>query len=1049
MNFIMDIFKHMTKIRRMVLFALFIFFAGPISAFAISADLTVSSASVVNGQSVTLTAELTGPISGCAIRYNSFDTAGNMTSSGYAKDLNGNNIVIDTSSIEGNSNTIIKQFETKPLENSVTKYYIFCANYQSTYASVFTKPDIQLDLSSPSGNFDLDPVNGYVKIKFSWSSPNAIDCSDVRMRKRSGQMIIFQDQTGYYGKNKSEGYLELYAQTPDLTITDDAIFYITCTNDAGSKQESVSLEVTNNNQPLPPVEVSIDSPDKTNGVTLDPVFGYATTEVTFSSINAQKCELKAYDKNGVAYNVDGWIAYSNTGGTRKNLEIDQDTTFEASCWRDIDNSSDTKQLTINVHNNGGGNGNGGANGNGGSPILRPQVTANITADPNPTQKRRGFRYARSRIILDSEYADRCQMKMYKLSNPTVSTGFSGFPGQKINMYANGGHFERNLDRFTESVQINLECWRSRDINSPDLDVRNRAYATSSVIISVEEPVGYSSAPNVSLYANAVRYRFNDMLYSSLPNNNFSIENGRLVSQSSSQADLSFVFEHPYASSTNSNFFSTATFDYDVYLTYCDTDGGEATYELFVDGVKAGEFQTDPNYKTPGDCDSIQGSEFEIKDLVKDYRLRHGDILKIVCTPTANSKCVMGDLYLGPNRNYSLPQQAGALEYALPVPKDGATVPLMWVNSNLSFCTKREKENLITGSVTNWSQYPPGNLLRFGYFRSPSNTPVGYGNTKVVSKTEFRLVCNDDNGNEIKDSVTVLPMGDFVSNSQSVGTGECRVDTAAGGVPVSGYNDGDMISNPPANIGPDSNDVCIYLVDLISDIKAPVFSGANGRAGTYSNVQSKLRIKNDGDGDLPAGRGVTYLSKITINNPTRFGLTSSQFDSPVNRFNGTVSSKSSSNLLQTTVHNIPFGTHQLEVRVNVDDPNAQYPEYDSTGSSLDPYSNNIAITSITLPVPRPPMSLTVDKTLVQKGKDVTVSWSAVTDYSGMDCTVKGPGIDVSFASNDSSANGDFGNISKTVTMNSAGEFVLKCTEQTTNTSFEEKVSVEVVPGVEET
>ncbi len=208
----------------------------------------------------------------------------------------------------------------------------------------------------------------------------------------------------------------------------------------------------------------------------------------------------------------------------------------------------------------------------------------------------------------------------------------------------------------------------------------------------------------------------------------------------------------------------------------------------------------------------------------------------------------------------------------------------------------------------------------------------------------------------------------------------------------------------------------------------------GVSGTYDNLDALLLIGKIGLPGLdPAGDGVTYRASLGA-----VPLRSIAIDlSPVATYSGGISagaqptSQEFSTALTRTFNGVPFGDRELCARVNLDGPPTEFE------TNLDT-TNNTNCVNVTIPVPRPPMSITTDRQVVRVGDSVDISWDVDITYV-LNCTVTGAGgVNTSFSTPAA------GSSITTSALNSTSKFVLQCNEPITNTTFTEELTVEVIP-----
>jgi hypothetical protein len=109
------------------------------------------------------------------------------------------------------------------------------------------------------------------------------------------------------------------------------------------------------------------------------------------------------------------------------------------------------------------------------------------------------------------------------------------------------------------------------------------------------------------------------------------------------------------------------------------------------------------------------------------------------------------------------------------------------------------------------------------------------------------------------------------------------------------------------------------------------------------------------------------------------------------------------------------------------------------------SDNQRVLDMTIPPPNPNLEITVSRQVVRSGETVNISWNTRATYP-MNCSVFGPGINPTINFNPSVA-GPTGT-RQSAPINAKSEFTLRCTEPTTNTTWTDIATVEIVGSLEE-
>ena len=348
-----------------------------------------------------------------------------------------------------------------------------------------------------------------------------------------------------------------------------------------------------------------------------------------------------------------------------------------------------------------------------------------------------------------------------------------------------------------------------------------------------------------------------------------------------------------------------------------------------------------------------------------------------------------------------------------------TVPLLWVGENATKCTNA------VATVQGVGSYP-------WYF---GNSTLGLKEIDLATTTTFTIECSR-NTDSSKDTGTVevrFPTSVALEAEILVASGECINPTTL----INGDAPDGFIANTTVDRDSDQYGLCIPAVDLAA--ASPSFSrGAeNNVDGTYDTVDALMVIRNLGPGDLPSGKEIAYMGRMTFQPvyalPTR--------DTLVGKFNGSITAAEiESPTLTRTFTDVPFGTHTVCSRVNLDNSPNNYPEASTN------FANNQTCTTITLPVPRPPMTLTASRDVIRSGQTVDIDWGVNVTYE-LQCTVQGAG-GLSESFNTLLTGSGHSDSFTTNPLTSTSEFIFQCTEPITGTTFTENTTVEVVPDFEE-
>jgi hypothetical protein len=465
------------------------------------------------------------------------------------------------------------------------------------------------------------------------------------------------------------------------------------------------------------------------------------------------------------------------------------------------------------------------------------------------------------------------------------------------------------------------------------------------------------------------------------------------------------------------------------MRMCDENDGWSDFTIYVNGVSVGGYKTDdPNSKS-----EYCNSETTVyKKVASGVRVEDGDTITIKCTtPQDGEQCRLHEVFFGAGSGESDTITTPEVNPFNP----SVNVPLTWISENATRCG---------GTGDKHFAYPNSGAPSYDWLTTNkvnstvigTNYTSGIITTKLSTSTVFKLSCSrlaDTQTDESNIQISV-PFNTALEVETAVGTGECTdTDGSLSGTP------GDTITSP-RGYGPDENtNNCTLLVNLsTSDPSAGVIGTiADGVNGTYDNVTVIMRIKNFGPYRLPPLSNITY--KSTLEFMTNFGLPTT--DSPINEYAGLISKPgitepTYSTPLTQTFDNVPFGNHKICSMVNLDGlPN--FPEI-----VPDP-EDNTKCTYFTLPVPEPPMTISVDRRFVRREQPVTLNWSVHTNYS-ISCEVIGPGgIHDEFDPSSILGNA-YTNLQSSAPITSTSDYFLQCTEPITNTTFIKKIRVEVVP-----
>jgi len=460
-----------------------------------------------------------------------------------------------------------------------------------------------------------------------------------------------------------------------------------------------------------------------------------------------------------------------------------------------------------------------------------------------------------------------------------------------------------------------------------------------------------------------------------------------------------------------------------YSFYVDPDDlvGDGTVRIHTlyddDGTVLGTHQLPGETIAPIWCNAAPQDRVRIASSVI---LHDQDTVTLECTNgTAKDNCPINRLYFGAGNNASVVARMDPVT-------ERAKVQMLWFSENTTACSALYAYNPITDTYL-------GYVDGTGY---ASHFPAALS---VSTSTRYEISCGrqTDTKKAVSKVTVTIPFSSIYSVSTLIFTGEC-IDDGNFGSPY-----GTMISAPPG-YGPDDDGICAPMVDLSAYEPSITKNSTNNVDGTY-DLSALMIIQNqsyNGSGaSLPVNSAISYMAILDIMDA--HGL--SNVDSAIGIFNGSLVAPSytdvpvQSSTLTQSLGTVPFGTHTLCARVNLDGS----PNYAEANPDV---SNNTQCSEITLPVPEPPMSIDADRKLIRQGQSVEINWAVNVTYQ-LQCTVRGPGgLTESFDTQ--IVGSDYTDSSTTGLLTSTGIYQLQCTEPITNTVFSREVRVEMVPNVEE-
>lgn len=958
---------------------------------------------VVNGQTVVLGWYVDGPVENCTITQDN--------------SLIGQQVIvaIDTSVLPTSGSQ-----QVIPPADSSTSYILSCDRYVEE-VPVNTNPP-SVTLSSDQG-IDLmnNSLTGRVdNLVIRWNSLNATRCSYISRSASSTGLITETSHVDYSNRLGTSGWIR-YDGDPRL-INETTEFSITCYNDntGAEATDSLLVNVSNPPPPSPPV-VNLWSPDTPTGIVArSELYGYAWVDVSYNSANVTYCNQQAYYEDGTQYpngQPAPWDTRSNLSYNYTNIRLASTTVFEITCGRPAVTigtetypaTSTTRQLRIEV-----------IMPDGVSEELQnwdrsylPPVTASIAVEPDPVMINAVTGYAYPNATVVRENADFCDLKAYRYDpvNGTYSaiTTVSNWGGR---IWGNG---TSTYDiRVSTTTRLVADCWRTYDLNFSDAGGQDNGHYVASYLLTVNPPLVAADPPHVDIYGNAVRRNADEMWNTAIERVGFNNRTGspRYIENTdaaTTSSRIRFPFPHPYGDANT----------YDIHLKLCDENDGESTFRIYTekDGL-VGQYTTDKSSPHPY-CGDAYGT-VRFVPVAQAIDLEDGDIITVECdTPNDGERCRLHEVLFGAPGLVITPQVNPFVT--------SVTQRLLWLSQRTTSCWNF-KATRANGSTYTWYG---GSVTR------------GLLDQTISTSTSYSVTCGRPSpGDGLTDSDTVnvfVPFSTTLSTEVTFDSGSCIDDGSITGTfgPI----------DAPPGYGPDDDGICIPLVDLAAT--SPAVSIADAVAdpvqGTYDDVRVLLAVRNvlfnEVGAALPADSQISYKANMQLMPAHALP----DVESGTGYFNGGLAEPTlplgytESATLIRTFDDVPFGTHTICGRINLDGS----PNYAEANPDL---GNNEQCTTIDLPVPRPPMTLNADRTLIRMDQSATISWGVNVAYE-LACTVRGPGgLSASF--NTLSTGPGHTDSYPTAPLTSTGEYQLECTEPLTGTSFTELLRVNMVPEVQE-
>lgn len=962
----------------------------------------------VNGEPIKLGWYVDGPVSNCVIKQ---------------KTPTETTVIQAIDTTPANLPTSGTKIVTPPTDTS-TNYLLVCDQAQDIAVVNNNFPTVDISIAEGT-NLMVNPLTGIVDlVSVTWTSQNTDKCSLVWREKASDPTNKIFESNGaeYWYQYQKTGSIR-YDGSPRL-IDETTTFYITCYNTYLGEEvtDSVTLNVSNPPPPDAP-SLSIWSPDFPS-VSADALYGYAWVDVGFSAQHVTGCSQSAAYPNGNQYpNPPGWGTYSTiTAYNFTNIKISTTTDFTVTCTRGAVTISGTtypaatisKTIRIIVTPPGG--------------VMDletwdrstlPAVTATISATPNPTNKNALTGLGGSVVTVNRDNATFCDLSAYyTLGTPNDYSDdvIYNLGGWSQRIQGNGESiFSVNLSTTT---RLSTYCVREYDLLYGDVsEIENGTERASTVVVTIDSTETLPN-PEVVLMGNAFIVNadtiwgtktevsgFDALGYTNMNGYWQNVLENTTAGATSNK--ISFPFVRP----------AGLTGNLDVYIKVCDENDGESNFRVFTSGLgQIGNYTTNSTVSPNNLCN---GSTVVFKKVGDEVAIANGETITIECDhPNDGERCRIAEILFGVDGVITTPQ-VNPIVTSVPV-------PMLWLSENTTICDNFNATK-INGNTYNWNG---------------ANSVVGFmsgGSNNISTSTTFSVRCRRGGDSAVDQAMlsVMVPYSTTLGVETTVATGQCLDDGSLGNA------FGSIISSPPAGYGPDINGFCIPLVDLAAGALLLSIGGATPDAinGEYDNASLRLIIENLGPGEVPLNSAVPYKFIIDFDpnlpNPT--------FSSPIYYLNDLLAAPANpatpteSNSLENNVNDISFGNHQVCARVNLD--GTTFPE---AGTLL---VNNEKCINVSIPVPRPPMSITSNRELIRVGQPVTISWSVHTSYP-LNCVVKGPGgVSDTFDSSQSYPQ-PYSDSHTTTALTSASEFLLQCTEPITNTVFTETLRVDMVPESEE-
>jgi len=930
---------------------------------------------VLNGQTVTLNWYIDGPVKDCVI------------DNGIGP--------IDTTVLPVSGSRVV----TVP-DNASAQYVLSCSGLTAAVVADMTP---EVDIWLPDGSdYEIQSSGNVGDVTVEWDSDYADYCSDIWFEEESKPGV---HTAGMEESTSGDvtGSVDFGGGTP---ITEDVTFYITCYNSAGEETtDSVSLHAFN---PVPPSPIWLNLWTDTPAVERDLLSGYGTANLYYDSGEADECSQQLYHPDMTPYSI--WPDYANwPDGMWTNdymsygwsgIQLATTTVFEVTCTRDevvvggvtYPAESVTRQLTINTT----------------LPATwvedrstLPAVTVTAAATPNPAERSPIWGTAWTHVLVQPRNADYCELFAHDMN------GDETYVWDWSDEWIYGNSDSEFSIWLSTTTTLSLECYREYDLEFGDAAEIANGTETFSFVVDVVDSSVPAPAPVVHMYGNAVFASAADMENSSTEQIGFAAEDTYYMQSFSLRTGntITFPFARPV---DNADLYS-------IHLETWDENDGESIWQIFTeDSGLVGTFTTNSPYS----ADDQPTSDTVIYPLLaSNLDLRDGELITLKCDSSGGEYCRLAGVLFGVNNTAVAPIDVSTGE---------AQSKISWAVENVTTCSRLQATRA-DGSTYNW--------LPSGEIGTQDNVAVEVATTTTFSIRCGRLGDSLTADGSVKIMLDTSGAGAVYTATYAVSTGEC-IDPVTGNSVTAAVG---YAANPTTGI-------CEPAVDLAAknpSLAVPTAPGdIDNINGTYNNVQAYSVIQNLGAGALPAGSGISYQANLEFlpvySLPVLDSLGVGYFVGPI-AAPPDVSNPTESPTLVNLFNGVPFGTHQLCSRINLDSsPN--FPE-----ANLNP-ANNTSCSNVTLPVPEPPMTLTADRKVIRTNQSVTLDWMINVTYR-LDCQVVGAsGLNETFNTLDFSNphNGSF----TTGPLTSSSLYTFTCNEPITDTTFTREVTVQMVPDYEE-